>query len=170
MPSARKHTVASSGGDIHSDPLYFLLPQFTPPLSSLRPRVARKHTGASAVGDVHSDVLYLLLTQLTPLFSLSIPRAHLPTPPDWSPIPKARHRDAAATVVIPKYLIPRTHCLFLFLSQHFRCRRQSCGPGSERLLTFGLLTLYLFLWQFAAVTVGRGCLPNLVGDGTVENS
>ena len=43
-------------------------------------------------------------------------------------------------------------------------------PGSEIILTFGLLTSYLFWWQFAPVTVERSCLPNLVGDGTVENS
>ena len=43
-------------------------------------------------------------------------------------------------------------------------------PVSERLLTFGLLTSYFFWWRFVLVTVAHGCLPNLVGDGTVENS
>ena len=39
-----------------------------------------------------------------------------------------------------------------------------------RILNFGLSTLY-FLWgRFAPMTVGSGCLPNLVGEGTVENS
>ena len=43
-------------------------------------------------------------------------------------------------------------------------------PGSEILPTFGLLNFYLSWWRFAPVTVGCVCLPNLVGDGIVENS
>ena len=144
----------------------------TPLLSSSRPQDSRKHTGVSALRDVHSEALYLLLPELTPTLSSLIPWGHIPllTPPSWSLIPKARHRDAAASIVVPEYPIPQTHGIFLVLRQHPRCRRQLCGPGSERLLTFGLLTLYLFWRQFVPMTVGRSCLPKLGEDGTVENS
>ena len=140
------------------------------PLLSSRPRASRKHTGASTVGDIHSDALYLLLPQFTPQLSSSIPWAHLPlpTPPSWLPIPKAWHHDASASVVVPKYPIPWTHCLFLVLCQRLRRRRKFRGPVSEGLLIFGLLTSYLLWWRFSPVTFGRGCLPNLVGDGTIE--
>ena len=170
-PSACKHTGASAVGDVHSDVLYFLFPQLTPPLLLPRPRTACKNTGASAVVDVHSYALYILLHHLTPLLSSSIPRDHLPlpTPPSWLPIPKARHCDTAATAVVPESMIPWTNCLLLVLGQRLRCRCQFYGTGSERLPTFGLLTSYLFLWRFAPVNVGHICLPNLVGDGTVEN-
>ena len=124
------------------------------------------------VVEVHSDALYLLLTQLTPLFLSSRPRAHLPlpTPLSWLPFPIARHCDAAATVVVPESLVPWTHFIFLVLVQrlHFCC--QFRGPGSERILAFELLTSYFFLWPFSTVTVGRGFLPKLVGDSTVENT
>ena len=142
-----------------------------PPLSSSIPS-SRKHTAASAVGDIHSDVLYLLFLQFTPLLSPPIPLTCLPltTPLSWLPIPKAFYCDTEATVVVPKYPIPRTHDIFFVLGQRLhRCRRFR-GPGSERLLTFGLLNSYLFWWQFAPMTVGCGCLPNLVGDGNVEKS
>ena len=142
-----------------------------PPLSSLRPRATRKHTGASAVRYIHSDTLYLLLPQLTPMFSSSRPQYHTPltTPLSWSPISKARHRDAAATVVVPESPIPRTYCLFLVLSKRFR-RCRLCAPGSEKLITFELLNLFFFWWRFATVTVGCGCLSNLFGEGNVVNS
>ena len=43
-------------------------------------------------------------------------------------------------------------------------------PGILILTTFGFVSS-LFSWcQFAPVTVERGCLPNLVVDGTIENS
>ena len=108
---------------------------------------ARKHTGASAIGDVHSDALYCVLPQLTHPLSSSRPRAHLPlpTPPSWSPFPKARHCDTVATAAVPEYPIPQTHCLFLVLSQRLCCRHRFCGPCSEILLTFGLLNSYFFL-------------------------
>ena len=140
-------------GDVHSDGLYLLLPQLTPPLSSSRPEATRKHTGASAVGDVHSYAFYLLLPQLTPQLSSSRPRVHLPlsTPPSWSPIPKARRRDAAASVVVPETPIPRTYCLFLDLCQRLHCHHLFRGTGSERLLTFGFLTLYFFWRRLAGV-------------------
>ena len=142
------------------------------PPSSLSIPWACKFTCASAVGEFHSDALYLMLPQLTHLLLLSKSQAHipLPTPLSLSPITQARHRDAAASVVVPKYHIPRTNCLFLFLRQRLRCRRRLRGPFSERLLTFGLLTSYFFWWQFALVTVERASIPNLVGNDTVENS
>ena len=101
----------------------------------------------SLVVDVQSDAFYLLLPQLTPPLSSLRSRAHLPlpTPPSCSPFPKDRHRDAAATVVVPKSPIPRTHCIFLVLDQRLRCCRQLRGPGSEKILTFGLLTSFFFL-------------------------
>ena len=43
-------------------------------------------------------------------------------------------------------------------------------PVSERLPTFGFLSLYFFWWQFALVTVGRTSIPYLVGNNTVKNS
>ena len=56
------------------------------------------------------------------------------------------------------------------LRRRLRCRRWFRGPVSERLLTFGFLTLYLFWWQFALVTVGNASIPYLVWNDTVENS
>ena len=146
IPSACKHTGASAVRDVHSDAFYFLLPQLMPSLSSLRPWNDRKHTGASAIVDVHSDALYLLLTKFSPPLSSLRPRAHLPlpTPLSWSPITKACHCNAAATVVVPEYPIPWKHCLFHVLGQRLRCCRQFRGTGNEILLTFGLLTSYFF--------------------------
>ena len=162
-------------------------PLMTPPSSSLSPLArltlptppsllsipySRKNTCASIIRDLHSDALYLLLPQLTPLLSSSRSRAHLPltTHLSWLPFTKARHRNAGATVVVPKYSIPWPFFLFLVLIQRLCCCRRFRGLGSERILTVGFLTLYLFWWRFAHMTLGRGCLPNLVGDGTVENS
>ena len=113
-----------------------------------------------------------MLPQFMPPLSSSRPRAHLllPTPPLWSPFPKARHRDTVASVVVPEPLIPRTNFLFLFLRRRLRRRCQLCGPGSEIILTFELMTSYFFWRWFAPVTIRRGCQTNLVGDSTIENS
>ena len=99
----------------------------------------------------------------------------LPTPPSLSPIPKDPHHDAAASVVFPESSppplsppIPQTRHLFIVLLQRICCRRRLRGPVSERLLTFGFLTLY-FLWgRFAPVTVERASIPYLVCNDTVE--
>ena len=119
-----------------------------------------------------SKWMSLLLPQPTPTLSLSRPWDHLPlsTPPTWSPIPQAHHRNTASSAVVPKSPISQTHRIFLVLRRRLRCRSQFCGPVSERLLTFGLLTSYFFWWHFALVTVGRAILPNLVGNNNVENS
>ena len=148
-----------------------------PLLSSLNPQAcltlpmpplsipwARKRTDTSAVGDIHSDALYLLLPQLKPTLSASKPRSHLPlpTPLPWSPITQARHRDAASSVVAPKYPIPRTNFLLLVLRRRLRRCCQFRGTVSERLLTFGLLTSYFFWWWFALVAVESASLTNIV--------
>ena len=92
------------------------------------------------------EVLSLLLTYPTPLLQLLRPQAHLTltTPPSFSPITHACNRDAAASVVVPKSTIPQTHRLLLDLRRRLRLHRQLHGPVSERLLTFGFLTSYLF--------------------------
>ena len=80
----------------------------------------------------------------------------------------------------------QTHCIFWFLNWRLCCRRRNLGltvntptpllslsvlwDRQWKTTYIGLLTLYFFLCRFAPVTVGHGCLPNLVGDGTVENS
>ena len=157
-------------------PLSSLIPQtcltLPTPLSLLSTHWARKHTAASAVGEIHSDALSLLITLPMPPLLLLIPRAHLPlpTPPSLLPIIQACHYNAAASVVVPGYLIPRTRCWFLVLCRRLRRRCQFCGPVSERIITFGLLTSYLFWWQFALATIGRASLPYLVWNDTVENS
>ena len=79
------------------------LPLSTPPSSSSIPW-ARKHTAASAVGDVLSGVSFLLLPLPTPPLSSSSPRDHLSLSMILLllPIPQARHRSDAPSVVIPK--------------------------------------------------------------------
>ena len=164
IPWSRKHNGVSTVGGVHSDLLCLLLPKLTHMMSLSRPRAARKYTGASVVGDVHSDTCYILLPKFMSPLSFSIPWDSLPlsTPPSWWPIPTARHCEAAASVVVPKFLISQTHCIFLVLRQRLRRHCQFRGPGSERLFTFGLLTSYFSWWRFALVTVGHASLTCLV--------
>ena len=149
--------LATAASVVVSDPLdapYIPRPLLTPPLSPLSTRArltlptppsssstpwSRKCTGASTSGDVHSDALYLLLPKFNPPFLLSKHWSHLPlpTPPLWLTITQARHRDAAASVVVPEYLIPWTHFIFLVLYQRLCCRCWLRGPFSEILLNFG---------------------------------
>ena len=55
--------------------------------------------------------------------------------------------------------------------RHWQYREESFEVSQSLKITYLLVFDFVFFWwQFALVTVGRGCLPNLVGDGTVENS
>ena len=128
-----------------------------PPLSSSIPW-AHKHTGASSVGDVHSDALYLLLPQLTHPLSLLRPQDYLPlpTPLPWSPIPKALHHSAAASIVVTESLISPTHCLFLVLRQYLHQIVNSVDQAVKDYLTLDFwLRIYsgdgLYLWLLGAV-------------------
>ena len=169
------------------DKLYIPCPRPTPPSSLPSPRSrltlpspsllssvpwSRKNTGNSAVRDIHSDALYLLLPQLMPPVLLLRPWAHLPLPthPLWLPITQDIHRDEGASFVVPKYLIPWTHCILLVLHRQLHCHLWFHGPVSEILLIFGSLNFYLLWWKFAVVTVGRASIPNYVGENTVQNS
>ena len=99
-------------------------------LSSFSIPSACKHTSAPAVGDVHSVALYFMIYQLTHPLLFSRRRSHLPwqTPLSWSPFTKARHRNTAASVIVPKYTTPQTHCILCVLRRRLRLCRQFRGP------------------------------------------
>ena len=61
IPWACTHTATSAVRYVHSDALYLILPQLTPPLLSPRTWATRRHTSASVVRDVQSYLLYILL-------------------------------------------------------------------------------------------------------------
>ena len=117
-------------------PLSVLIPQdrFTlltlPSLLSIL--LSRKHTATFAAGDVHLDALSLLLPLSTPPLLSSRTLAHLPLTTTFSLLttPQACHRNAAASIVVPKSLpplllslIPQTRRIFLVLRRRLYHRR-----------------------------------------------